>query len=358
MASGPEIVKIAESILSDIRQRKLRAGDPYMNTADTARLLQVSGSTVNRAMQLLAQRGVLQRRQRQGTTVLDPENRRPRGPLGRVHVLVREDHLRTEGLWAEGVLLGLQGALPGVEIQFNFRPETNEGDYVEQMVHDMLRLRQPAGVVLVRATVASQRLVAASGLPAVVSGSLQPSVTNLPSVDRDQGQIGALLAEYLLKAKCRRLVVFMRDRLTNGDHAMLDRAFATLAAGGLPLKALTMRCLPTDQQAIEAAAQELIIQTPGRVGFLCRSEALARGVDAAVQTLKPTARRAPAVVVADTSRNRASELPFPCIETEIAASQMGAALGRALLTAARGERPDPYRLLIPVCLSIPGAASK
>src|SRR5205814_5006947 len=124
----------------------------------------------------------------------------------------------------EGVLLGLQGALPGVELQFNFRPATDEAEYVRQLIHEILSARQRAGLVLIRSTVITQRLVAASGLPAVVSGTLQPSITSLPSIDRDQRQIGVLLAEHLLRARCRQFIIFMRDRQAAGDHAMLDGA--------------------------------------------------------------------------------------------------------------------------------------
>ncbi|HEX4148591.1 MAG TPA: GntR family transcriptional regulator [Pirellulales bacterium] len=349
-ASGPKIVAVAETILGDIRRRKLRPGDAYLDTAATARLLRVSGSTVNRALQLLAQRGVLQRRQRQGTIVLDAGPRPPEAALRRVHLLVREDHLRTEGLWADGVLLGLQGALPGTELQFNFRPEVNEAEYVQHLIHDILGSRQATGLVLVRSTVASQRLVEASGLPAVVSGSLQPSIRELPSLDRDQRQIGRLLAEHLLRANCRRVIVFMRDRLTPGDHTMLDSALSALAAADVPLDAITLRCLPTDREAITAAAGDLLADARGRVGCLCRSEMLARGVDAASKTLKLGGRRQPVLVVADSWRERASEVSYPSIETSIAAEQWGAVLGRMLATAARGERPDPYRQLIPVRL--------
>src|SRR5262245_26012159 len=130
MVAGPRVVDVAEQILADIRRRQLQPGDAYLGTTETAQWLRISGTTVNRALQLLAQRGVVERRQRRGTTVRDPGKSRVGSGLARVHLLVREDHLRSEGLWADGVLLGLQGALPGVELQFNFRPQVDEAEYV------------------------------------------------------------------------------------------------------------------------------------------------------------------------------------------------------------------------------------
>jgi hypothetical protein len=353
VVAGPKIVEVAERILADIHRRGLRPGDAYLSTAETASWLRVNGATVNRALQLLSQRGVIRRRQRQGTLIADPAERLGNSPLRRVHLLVREDHLRAEGLWAEGVLLGLQGALPGVELQFNFRPESDEADYVGPLIHEVLRSRLSAGLVLIRSTVVTQRLVVASGLPAVVSGTLQPSVRDLPSVDRDQHQIGVLLAEYLLRARCRQFLILMRERLTAGDHAMLDGTQAALSAAGVGLNAVKLRCLPTDHDAIAAAVLELIRGVRGRVGCLCRSEAMAGGVEAAATSLGLVASRRPAVVVADSARASPRGALYPCTEPTISPQEWGAALGRMLAGSARGERPEPYRLVIPVRLWTP-----
>lgn len=350
MVAGPRVVDVAEKILADIRRRKLQPGDAYLGTTETAQWLRISGTTVNRALQLLAQRGVVERRQRRGTIVRDLAEQRSGGSLRRVHLLVREDHLRSEGLWADGVLLGLQGALPGVELQFNFRPEIDEADYVKPLLDDVLKSRRPAGFVLIRSTVVAQRLVAASGLPAVVSGTLQPSVCDLPSIDRDQHQIGVLLAQHLLDAGSERFVIIMRDRLSAGDHATLDGALATLATSGVALDAVTLRCLPTDVDAVSAEVQKLLRGDRRRAGFICRTEVLARGVDRAADTLRLSRRTRPTIVVADAARRLSSDAPYPCIEPTIAAEQWGASLGRMLAKAASGERPNPFRAVIPVRL--------
>jgi DNA-binding transcriptional regulator YhcF (GntR family) len=350
-ATAPRIVEVAQWIAADIRRRKLRPGDAYPSTAETAGRLHISGSTVNRAFQLLAQRGVVQRRRRQGTIVADPGVRSARSALARVHLLVREDHLQAEGLWADGVLLGLQGSLPGVELRFNFRPQEDEAEYVRQLIHDALAAREAAGMVLIRSTVVSQRLVAASGLPAVVSGTLQPSIHDLPSIDRDQRQIGVLLARHLLDERCRSFLILMRDRITAGDHAMLDGALSILSEAGIALDRVQLRCLPSDERAIAAEAGQWLERARSRVGCLCRSEPLARGVDQAAKDLKLGARRRPAIVVADVARRVSSDAPYPCIETTLEPEAWGAELGRMLAMAASGKRPDPYRRVIPVKLS-------
>jgi DNA-binding LacI/PurR family transcriptional regulator/DNA-binding transcriptional regulator YhcF (GntR family) len=357
-SSAPTIIEVADRILADIHRRGLRPGDAYLGTAETAQWLHVGGSTVNRALQLLAQRGVVRRRQRQGTVIANLQADSAAGALRRVHIIVPEDQLRLEGLWVDGVLLGLQGSLPGVELQFNFRPLLDESEYVQALIRDVLRSQQTAGFVLIRSTVVTQRLVAASGLPAVISGTPQPSIRTLPSVDRDQRQIGILLAEHLLKQRCRRFAIFMRERLTAGDHAMLDGALATLAVAGVGLDALALRCLPTDAAAIQAAASELLSgnslgRKRGRCGVLCRSEPLACGVDQAAAELELSARQRPAIVVADVAHRQSDDARYPCIEPTIAPSDWGAALGQALAATASGRRLDPLHRTIPVRLWSP-----
>lgn len=349
MPASSRIVDVAEQILSDIRRRQLRPGEAYLGTAETARLFRISGSTVNRAFQLLARRGVVQRRQRRGTIVLDPD-RRGDSQLQRVHLLVRKDHLKAEGLWADGVLMGLQEELPGVQLQFNFRPESDDADYLRGLIDDILRSNQTAGLVLIRSNVQTQRLVAGSGLPAVVSGTLQPSIAGIPSIDRDQRQIGALLADYLLRAGCRHFLVLMRERMAAGDHLMLDAALKTLAGAQVPLDRIKLRFLPSDPEAIAAEMRDLLLSSPARAGCVCRSERLARGVEDAAAGLRLSARDWPQLVVADAARQRYSESRFPCIEPDIAAEEWGARLGRVLLAAARGEHPQPEHQLIPVHL--------
>lgn len=354
-ANGPRIIDVAERIMADIRRRKLRAGDAYLGTAETAQQLRVSGSTVNRAFQLLAQRGVVERRQRRGTIIANVHPKRPDTTLDRVHLVVRKDHLKAEGLWADGVLWGLQGALPGVALQFNFRPAVDETEYVEQLIRDVLSTRQTAGLVLIRSSAITQRLVAASGLPAVVSGTLQPSIDNLPSIDRDQRQIGELMARHLLRARSKKFLIFLRERLTAGDHAALDAALATLATAGVSLDAVQIRCLPSDEEAIAAAAAELLASASGRVGCFCRSATLARGVQRAVTELRLPADKRPTLAVADAAGRTDAETGYAYIEPTIAAEEYGAQLGRMLAASARGERPDPYRVIVPVRL-MPGLA--
>jgi hypothetical protein len=344
--------QLAERIALDIKSRSLKPGDPYMTTAEIARQFRVSGTTANRALQLLTQRGVLDRRQRSGTFIADLDGNGPTvGGIRRVHLLVQENYMRTEGLLADGLLLGMQGAMPGAQFQFNFLPGMDEAEFVGGLMTRALRSREPEGFVLFRTTIEAQRLVRSSGLPAVVYGSLHPSVEGLPQIDRDQRQAGALLAGYLLKQGVQRVAVLLRDRVSPGDHQLLDGALGVFQEAGLGLADVVIRCLPADAIAVEYAAREQLTESKRLTGFLCRSTPLAEGAAAAAKAIG--GRRQPLVCVADVYRKDDSDFPFAHVRSTLAPEEAGAEVGRVLLAQVGPKKPPCERRAIPVELVVP-----
>jgi DNA-binding transcriptional regulator YhcF (GntR family) len=193
MSSGysqtPRIMELAQQLEADIRRKQLKPGDPYLPLVEAARMLGVGTSTANRALQLLAQRGLLERVQRRGTFIGSLQREASPGQLKRVFMLVHRSYLRQEGLVADGVLVGIQGVLPGVDVQFNFLPATDPTDYVDSLIAEILRAKEPAGIVLTKVPFAVQRAVRDSGLPAVVHGSPFPSIEGMAWVSGRQCRV-------------------------------------------------------------------------------------------------------------------------------------------------------------------------
>ena len=353
----PRIVELADLIAADVRKRKLGPGDSYQSTLETAEMLGVSTTAANRAMQVLVKRGLLERRQKKGTFVAQPvENAHP-SPLQRVHLLVQEDYLRTEGLMSDGIVLGMHGELPATQMQFNCRPPDRQGDYVSDLLAEAMRSGQTEGFVLIRTSLDVQRLIAGSGLPAVVHGSLHPSVPPMWWIDRDHVLGGRILARHLIDGGFRKIVVLMRDRMFRGDHALLDSVRDTMSAAGLGLDALTVRCIPADRDAIGAAVWELLghigdLSGAGNgVGFVCRSEPLAAGVALAAAEHKLRVGREVGIVLSDVYR-KPSDAPvrWPHLVTTMSPEQIGQQIGRMLARQASDPSAEPEHLVIPVHL--------
>jgi len=344
---------LADRIHDDIRRRALPPGAPYLTTIETARMLGVNNSLAGRALQLLAKRRVIERRQRRGTYILDPEHVEARPLLQRVHLLVHRNYLKTEGLLADGVVVGLQKDLPGTDVHFNFLPASNEAEYVEKLVHESLRRSGQEGFVLVRAPLEAQRLVAESGLPAVVHGTLYPSVTGICSLDRDQYQAGRLLAQHLVQQGCRRVLLLMRERILPGDHLMMDGARDVVDAAGLRPAALALRCLPADVAAARQAILDLLGGSDQPTGVLSRSEPLADVAQKAADAVGPIAGRPVLITVTDTYRKPGHEPRWPHVHALISPEEIGHRIGHVLARQAQGERLGDQRETVPVQLHVP-----
>jgi DNA-binding LacI/PurR family transcriptional regulator/DNA-binding transcriptional regulator YhcF (GntR family) len=352
-SSPRQIIELADRIAEDIRRRELRPGDAYLCTAEVARVMQVNGTKANRALQLLARRRVLDRRQRKGTFIAHPPAD-PSGPaLDRVHLLVQQDYLKTEGLLADGVVLGIQGVLPAATLQFDFSPGGDDGGHADRLIAEALRARRPEGFVLVRSSVQAQRLFRSSGLPTVVYGSLQASIQGMAQVERDQAQIGRLLARHLVEKKCRRVAVLLRDRVWAGDHHLLDAIQAELAAAGFAADGLAIRCLPADAETVKASVHALLEHSPSPLGLVCRTEPLAQAAAAAAAEGKQGRRGKPRIVVCDVYRRDSGVPAFPFIRTTSSPEEIGRELGLLLVQQARGEPVHPARRLISVTLEEP-----
>lgn len=372
-ASRSGVLELAQRIMDDIRARGLQAGDPYLNTAEAAKRFRVGGGTVHRALQLLAGQGRLDRRQRLGTIVADPSPR-PAGGPSRVQILVQEGYLRTEGLLGDGVLVGLQRRLPKAELTFRFHSADDAESAAEAAVAASRSEASGSGggsggcgFLLVRSTAGMQAVFAASGLPALVVGSLHPTVRGLASIDRDQGGIGRLTVERFVERGCTHTAILLRERITAGDHRLLDAAFDSLAQAGRSPAAVRVRMLPADEAAAAAAVEELLAEGPSlaKWGFLCRSRPIQAGTLVALRRTASAGakakRKSPRdsleaeVVLADYYPQGGDPPETPWIEPALAPEAWGERIGDMLDRLCQGvSSPDSLRESTPVRLRLPG----
>ena len=348
------IVQLADLLEQEIRGSKLRPGDPYLSTDDAASKLHVSTQAANNALRILVKRGVVRRRRRLGTFIARLPDETPPSALQRVHLVVHENYLRQEGMLSDGLMLGLQGELPGSQLQFNFTPSHDGHEFANRLIADALRTDGAEGFVLVRAPLAVQRIIASSGLPAVVFGSLQPSVQSLPWIDRDQRQIGGLLGSHLLACGCRQIAALFRAELAPGDFITLDQILAVAGAGGIKPSDFTMRALPADLEAIKHAVLPVLIEGRRPLGLFCRSHLLAEGAMQAGELAGLQPGRDFELVVADVYRKSSDPPPpYAYARSTVDAEQIGHHIGRMLAQQARGEPVAPGHELLPVALELP-----
>lgn len=348
-------LELADTLEEEIRHSDLRVGSPYLSTVEAAQKFRVSTQTANNALRALAKRGILVRRRRQGTFIARHPRERSASPIQRVHLLVHDEYLKTEGLLSDGIMLGLQGELPGSRFQFDFIPRGADADFADQVVGEALRSDTKDGFVLVRAPLCVQRLVAASGLPVVVHGSPHPSVTGVPWIERDQRQIGALLGNYLLERGCRRILALFREELGPGDFVAMDELLAGMSRAGLGAADFVLRTLPADLDAIKHCVADVLCADQRRTGVFCRNALLAQGATLAVESQGLRLGNDLDLVIADVFRKPGEPAPsVPAATTVTTAVEIGHHIGRMLAQQARGEPVSPDHRLIPVQLELGG----
>ncbi len=172
-------------------------------------------------------------------------------------------------------------------------------------------------------------------------------------MDRDNRQVGRLMAGYLLKQRVAHVAVLLRDRLTQGDHLVADAVRDTLAEAGLPLTALTIRGLPSDAKAAVAEIGVLLDTCPKPIGLLCRGLPLAQAAEAAFQARDLPANKRPTLAVCDLFGEASRNPLYPHARPMLSPQQWGKRLGQLLACQVRGERPEADHELVPVELALP-----
>ena len=326
---------MADLIVTDIRGKGLGVGDRYLSTVETARMLRVDTTDVNKAMQLLVKRHVLMRRQRLGTFVGKGLDASHVAGLRSVRFLVSDSEIRGEGLFDSEIMMGLQGSLPHVKLSVNFISHENEAEELNHLIGEILRNPEPEGLILAGSTLYMQRTVAASGLPAVVFGHLYPSVKGMSFVDRDPVQIGRELTNHLLERGRRRIVCVFRQNMLPGDHIMFDTVAKTLSEKGLPGSNLVMRCLPFDQAVVASEVDHFLDSSDEPVGFLVRAATKADLIYDAIHARLGDSDSATTVVSAD-DRFGSTEMerPYPRMKAKLSLKEQGVVLGRMLVERA------------------------
>jgi len=278
-AAPPRVVQLADALQAEIGTRGLQPGERFLTTAEAAKEFRVSMALANRALQILAQRGAIERRQRTGPVVAEP-GQSDAGTLARVAVFAPESDVVREGLLQDGVIVGLQRALPGCEISFYATRTNSDAEALGELLNQLGRAAEPVGVVLARSSLAAQRLAEERALPTVVFGTLRPSVTRLDMIDWDQESAGRQLAERTLGARGRQLLVLLNERVLPGDEMFVDGIGRAVEAR--PGVTLRIRHCPPDDVAVAAIVAEHVHglgQSEGHVALVCRSVPLARAAE-------------------------------------------------------------------------------
>ncbi len=267
------IETLAGRLEQDIRRRGLYHGDRYLTAAEASKLFSVSPITMNRAMQLLAERDMLTRQRSRGTFVgpkFQNENLINPG-IDVLHIMMAMDYRISQSDTTDSLVDCFVRALPGTAIDVQFLPESMALINIERTVKRLKKSETMEGLVLIRSSRQAQLCVAESQLPAVIMGLAYPGV-NLSSIRHDQNAVGRLMAEYAIREKYNRCVLLTRNEWRYGDNAMLDSITHTLAAAKMSLSGFTIRSMPQEVEVVADSVTSAFTECDEPVVFLCRND--------------------------------------------------------------------------------------
>lgn len=307
-----KVTETAEKLERHIRACGLKPGDRYITTEEAGRMLGQSAVMAQRAMALLAERNILERRPRAGTFIgkaaVSPVH------LSCLHFLLPENTIAernpSESYW--GQIQGIRSVLPKISVQFNFIPNQNV-EHTRQIIEQAAESGSLTGVIVSLSSRSMRSFFNQSGIPTVVEGGIEPDLNNLCWIDWDQAQMGELLTRYLLERGHRRMVTIMRDIWSMGEPLLHDGIGAALQEADLPSGALRIRSVPCEQPAISELVRDLLQNDPTPpTAFLCRTEFQASCVSEVIDALGLSETVEVAICHAagsEASRRHASVLP-------------------------------------------------
>ena len=253
-----------------MRQRNLSVGDPYLTATEAAELLSVSRATAHRAIQVLAERGLLVSRRRAGTFV---------GPgfvsglatpasAGCVTVIIAVQRVRGASFF--GDLMGaLYDALPGRQVLVQY---VSDDASVEQACELVMECTDPsAGFLLLACPRSIQEAALQAGVHAVALGSLYPTASSLPSVSIDNFERGRLLACHVTEQGHQRIGLLMPETWLPGDTVIFEGINAGLAESKVSPGALMLRNTAFEPHSVLAEVETLLDAEDAPTAIICRS---------------------------------------------------------------------------------------
>ena len=231
-------------------RRGMGPGDRYITAAEAGTLFNVSLSTANSAMCMLAERKLLVRRRNSGSFG-GPELKSPvsvGGPT--VYVLWRSGLPEGfENIHADEMIRPLRKAMGTPRnIQLCFLSEGRELSHVRQVIKSAQDSASPFGVIACSCQREVYQYLIENGVPTVVLGTPYA------------GQGGRLMMEYLIRRGHDRVAVLFLTHHRQGDNDFLHGLHDAMSEARRLPNTLRVRTIPHDPIAVAAEVERLMAQ--------------------------------------------------------------------------------------------------
>lgn len=354
---------IAQRVLADIRNRGLVSGDRYITAEEAREFFGVGKNLLNDALKLLADQGMLVRKQRSGTFV-GPSFQMQSPSVVRetlisiVHVLMPMGYYRSNVIPGNVFVDQLTRAVPACSVQIHHVADKDLTAYTLNLVNRLVEggVSREA-LVLLRSTREAQLAVQSSGLPAVVFGSTYPDVKQLSSIDPDQALVGRLAVQAALQRGHRQFALIMRNNWRRGDNLLMEGMSQALGEAGIGIDQVRVLSTAEDEAVIEHDVAELLVAEPGPTALICRSRVHAAAAAKSVREHGMDPAKDMLVICAEASSTNGDGKSDLAVVPSISAEKQVAQIGELLKAIADPASREIRCIKVPVHVEEPGAAS-
>lgn len=348
----PKLERLIALVVQDIQNKGLRPGDRYMTTQEVASQLHIGTRTANDALRILAERKIVERKPKAGTTIGPEAPCAPSVALDVAHLMIRQNYFFSERSRMERLMTGLARELPGTSIQFTFVPAFQELAYAQRLVKSMSAAKQRAGYLIAVKSPQMQDFFQRQQLPAVLLGTPFAGIVKLPWIDKDQGHLGKIIARRLIELGHRKIAVMLRDRRGHGDDLFIDSIMHEIMDANLGSGALVIRSAPSEEDLTENAIRELLVSPSRPTALICSTRQIYEAANTVCTTLSLNPRSDVQLALRTPTANPKEMVPAPGIQPRVDTDDEseGRMLGRMLASFSREEWPDPDHFQIPVYL--------
>jgi len=342
--------QLAERILDDVRRRGLRHGERYLTAAEASEQFDASPISLHRAMQLLADRGLLMRQRGSGTFVgpnFEPDALAP-GPLRVVHVVMTMDYQRAARVRAEVLVSRLSTVMPEAVVEVHYVVRHDGMRHLQPLIDRIDRQEQiTEGLVLIRSTRAMQLAVQQSRVPAVVFGSPYIGVESLPWLEVDQAATGRAMIRHAMRdGHDGALLLLMRDDWRQGDNALVGSILDEANELGIGAGRIQLLSIPHEEEHIRLELEGRLTAKSSIRGVLCRSQLYGQVATEVLGKLSTKARSKVSVVMG--AWQPEEPVAFAYVRPRMSEEQQIETLGQMLAESAVRGRQHVESRLIPV----------
>jgi len=261
---------LSRLVLHDIAARSLRPGDRYLTADEARQRFGVRKGVVEATFRSLSDQNILVRRQRAGTFV-GPGSRSSSEATGIEKILVLMGRQKKAYFTADEMMRVYWRRIPGVTVQFVALRGEDETHYVRSLIDKAALAGERVAVVAVSCSRSVYEVLASSGIPAVVLGSVDAQFTGrLTSFDTDAAEAGRLLVRHLLARGKSRIAVVMDESWRVGDNHFFEGVRSVMSEAGLPVDGLRVASLPPDPKLIRGYVASSFADGSGPTAFISR----------------------------------------------------------------------------------------